>query len=105
MSIFLFSKDWVRLKPLQVDEGGRVSISTDNLEVILNLSKYGIRDDDIIFHVIMQPSHGVVHLSEWERHDVKRFSLSDINNDEVLSLLEYMLTKSYYFLTFIFSSL
>ena len=78
-----FLQDWVRLRPLQVDEGGRVSISSENLELVVDYSKYGIRDDDIIFHVIMQPNHGVVDLTEWERNDVKLFSLSNINNDQV----------------------
>ena len=78
-----FLQDWVRLRPLQVDEGGRVSISSKNLEIVVDYSKYGIRDEDIIFHVIMQPNHGVVDLSEWERNDVKLFSLSNIKNDQV----------------------
>ena len=60
-----------------------MSISSENLELVVDYSKYGIRDDDIIFHVIMQPNHGVVDLTEWERNDVKLFSLSNINNDQV----------------------
>ena len=78
-----FLQDWVRIRPLQVDEGGRVSISSENLELVVDYSKYGIRDNDIIFHVIMQPNHGVVDLTEWERNDVKLFSLSNIKNDQV----------------------
>jgi hypothetical protein len=42
-----------------------------------------MRDEDIIFHVIMQPNHGVVDLTEWERNDVKLFSLLNIINDQV----------------------
>ena len=71
------------MRPLQVDEGGRVSISSENLELGIDYSKYGIRDRDVIFHVIMQPSHGVVDLSEWKRNDVKSFSLYNINSDQV----------------------
>ena len=77
------TQEWVKLKPLQVDEGGRVSISSENLHIVVDYSKYGIRDTEILFHVIGQPSHGVVDVSEWERHDVKLFSLFDINTDKV----------------------
>ena len=80
----LYSQDLVRLKSIQVNEGGRVSISSDNLKVVaMDYSKFGVTDNDIIFHVTVQPSHGVVDLSDWERHEVKRFSLADIKSDKV----------------------
>lgn len=60
-----------------------MSISSEHLEVVVDYSKYGMRDEDIIFHVIMQPNHGVVDLTEWERNDVKLFSLLNIINDQV----------------------
>ena len=60
-----------------------MSISPEHLEVVVDYSKYGMRDEDIIFHVIMQPNHGVVDLTEWERNDVKLFSLLNIINDQV----------------------
>ena len=49
----------------------------------MDYSKFGVTDNDIIFHVTVQPSHGVVDLSDWERHEVKRFSLADIKSDKV----------------------
>ena len=71
------------MKPLQVDEGGRVSISTQNLQVEADYQKYGIVEEDVIFHVVIQPTHGVIDLSNWDRSEVKQFSFSDINNDRV----------------------
>lgn len=71
------------MKPLQVDEGGRVSISSQNLQVEADYQKYGIGEEDVIFHVVIQPTHGVIDLSNWDRSEVKQFSLSDINNDRV----------------------
>ena len=71
------------MKPLQVDEGGRVSISTQNLQVEADYQKYGIGEEDVIFHVVIQPTHGVIDLSNWDRSEVKQFSFSDINNDRV----------------------
>ena len=65
------------MKPLQVDEGGRVSISTQNLQVEADYQKYGIGEEDVIFHVVIQPTHGVIDLSNWDRSEVKQFSLSD----------------------------
>ena len=71
------------MNPLKVDEGGRVSISSENVEITLDYSKYGIRDTEILFHVIEQPAHGVVDVSGRERHDGKRFSYFDMNADKV----------------------
>ena len=34
-------QDWFKLKPLQVDEGTRVSISSQNLQVEADYQKYG----------------------------------------------------------------
>ena len=87
----LYSQDLVRLKSIQVNEGGRVSISSDNLKVVaMDYSKFGVTDNDIIFHVTVQPSHGVVDLSDWERHEVKRFSLADIKSDKVLTIYQVL---------------
>ena len=81
--IYTYLQDWFKLKPLQVDEGGRVSISTQNLQVEADYQKYGIGEEDVIFHVVIQPTHGVIDLSNWDRSEVKQFSFSDINNDRV----------------------
>ena len=79
-------QEWVKLKSLQVDEGGRVSISSENLNIVVEYSQYGIREAEILFHIIGQPTHGVVDVSGWERHDVKLFSLFDIKSDKVCNL-------------------
>ena len=71
------------MKPLQVDEGTRVSISSQNLQVEADYQKYGIGEEDVLFHIVIQPTHGVVDLTNWDRSEVKLFSLSDVNNDRV----------------------
>ena len=49
----------------------------------MDYSKFGVRDTQILFHVVEQPAHGVVDVSEWKRHDVKIFSHFDIKTDKV----------------------
>ena len=80
-------QDWFKLKPLQVDEGTRVSISSQNLQVEADYQKYGIGEEDVLFHIVIQPTHGVVDLTNWDRTEVKLFSLSDVNNDRVRKIL------------------
>ena len=75
------------MKPLQVDEGTRVSISSQNLQVEADYQKYGIGEEDVLFHIVIQPTHGVVDLTNWDRTEVKLFSLSDVNNDRVRKIL------------------
>ena len=75
------------MKPLQVDEGTRVSISSQNLQVEADYQKYGIGEEDVLFHIVIQPTHGVVDLTNWDRSEVKLFSLSDVNNDRVRKIL------------------
>ena len=75
------------MKPLQVDEGTRVSISSQNLQVEADYQKYGIGEEDVLFHIVIQPTHGVVDLTNWDRTEVKLFSLSDVNNDRVSKIL------------------
>ena len=88
------------MKPLQVDEGTRVSISSQNLQVEADYQKYGIGEEDVLFHIVIQPTHGVVDLTNWDRTEVKLFSLSDVNNDRVSKILITLKLKK----TFIFNS-
>ena len=62
----------------------------------MDYSKFGVTDNDIIFHVTVQPSHGVVDLSDWERHEVKRFSLADIKSDKVLNINFHKILSIYH---------
>ena len=88
------------MKPLQVDEGTRVSISSQNLQVEADYQKYGIGEEDVLFHIVIQPTHGVVDLTNWDRTEVKLFSLSDVNNDRVSKILITLkLKKRFLFLT------
>ena len=77
-----------------------MSISSENLKVVgMDYSKFGVKDNDIIFHVTVQPSHGVVDLSDWERHEVKRFSLADIKSDKVWKIfITYLVFNDFKFL-------
>ena len=69
----------------------------------MDYSKFGVRDTQILFHVVEQPAHGVVDVSEWKRHDVKIFSHFDIKTDKVY--YEYIQKNSEIsYVTFLFCS-
>ena len=88
------------MKPLQVDEGTRVSISSQNLQVEADYQKYGIGEEDVLFHIVIQPTHGVVDLTNWDRSEVKLFSLSDVNNDRVSKILITLMLQKRVIITY-----
>lgn len=48
----------VALYPLTVQEGGVSVISRQNIDVILDHHKYGVRPSGVILHVAESPQHG-----------------------------------------------
>lgn len=46
------------LNPVQVLEGENILVTTDNVNVILDYAKYGIRDSGVAFYVTQPPHHG-----------------------------------------------
>lgn len=76
------------LNPVQVMEGENVLITTDNINVILDYAKYGIRDSGVAFYVSQPPRHGSVStgsndLSIGNTDSNSVFTLLDLANDKV----------------------
>ncbi|CAH0562469.1 unnamed protein product [Brassicogethes aeneus] len=70
------------VEPLEVVEGENQIITTNNLHMILDYQKYGIKDTGINFFIVEGPEHGSVTIDIWP-HEKSAFSLSDIGRDKV----------------------
>ncbi|KAL3865703.1 hypothetical protein ACJMK2_043065 [Sinanodonta woodiana] len=73
------------VRPLMVREGNSSSITTDNINLIFDMSKYSLRESSIFFHVKTQPKHGYLE---------KNFGRS--RNSNVFTYLDVMLKKIVY---------
>jgi chondroitin sulfate proteoglycan 4 len=68
------------VEPLRVLEGQSAIITTNNLYMILDYQKFGIKDSGINFYVVEGPMHGTVDI--WP-HEKNSFSLADILKDKI----------------------
>ncbi|KAJ8737306.1 hypothetical protein PYW07_000577 [Mythimna separata] len=86
----------VALFPLTVQEGGVSVITTQNIDVVLDHHKYGVRPSGVVLHVAQSPQHGriAVDLSlqrnsqqynfiEGESKSKQFFTLLDLSRDKV----------------------
>lgn len=101
-SLQVFSKssselELVSLYPLTVQEGGVAVITTQNIDVVLDHHKYGVRPSGVVLHVAQSPMHGriAVDLSlqrnlpqyanyiDAEGKSKQFFTLMDLSRDKV----------------------
>ncbi|XP_041986792.1 chondroitin sulfate proteoglycan 4 [Aricia agestis] len=86
----------VALYPLTVQEGGVSVITTQNIDVVLDHHKYGVRPSGVLLHVAQSPQHGkiAVDLSlqrnppQYTNHidgekSKQTFTLMDLSRDKV----------------------
>jgi len=69
-------------------EGENILVTTDNINVILDYAKYGIRDSGVSFHVAQPPRHGTINIGSNDlasgNTDLNTvFTLLDLSNDKV----------------------
>ncbi|CAH4038660.1 chondroitin sulfate proteoglycan 4 isoform X1 [Pieris brassicae] len=85
----------VALYPLSVQEGGVTVITTQNIDVILDHHKYGVRPSGVLLHVAQKPQHGRIavdltsqRISQYTNYiegdkSKQFFSLLDLSRDKV----------------------
>lgn len=86
----------VALYPLTVQEGGVAVITTQNIDVVLDHHKYGVRPSGVLLHVAQSPEHGRIaidlslqrnspqYTSYMEGEKSKQtFTLMDLSRDKV----------------------
>lgn len=82
--------DILSLSQLSVTEGDRVRMNHRNIEVVLDIAKYGMDDNNIAFTVVSPPRHGTL---KQEVHPVERnrsFTLRDVNQEKVRSYKTFL---------------
>ncbi|XP_035431520.2 chondroitin sulfate proteoglycan 4 isoform X2 [Spodoptera frugiperda] len=97
----IFSKssselELVALFPLTVQEGGVSVITTQNIDVVLDHHKYGVRPSGVVLHVAQSPQHGRIAIDlslqrnsqqynfiEGETKSKQFFTLLDLSRDKV----------------------
>ncbi|XP_022832747.1 chondroitin sulfate proteoglycan 4 isoform X2 [Spodoptera litura] len=86
----------VALFPLTVQEGGVSVITTQNIDVVLDHHKYGVRPSGVVLHVAQSPQHGRIAIDlslqrnsqqynfiEGETKSKQFFTLLDLSRDKV----------------------
>lgn len=76
----------VKLNPVFVDEGKNALITTENIDVVLDYRKYGVRDSGLLMHLVAGPEFGKVAVESWDKRSAARqvFTMLDIAKDKVI---------------------
>lgn len=90
----LWPKDWVEAKSIEVEEGGRVLITSHHLQVTVDFVKYGIPESAVLFHVAERPAHGKLDVSVWSKPDDNIFTLLDLNTDKVIEIMKILIQQA-----------
>ena len=73
----------VLVAPLSAIEGEEVIVTTNNIEVVFNFKKYGIRESAIQFYVIEKPKLGSFRINLGRRRNSNVFTLLDLMGKKV----------------------
>ena len=92
-SIFFFFQEWVDVKVLEVNEGGRALITSDHLKVVVDYDYHGIPDSGVLFHMVSPPSRGRLDVAVWNRQEDNIFTLVDLNTDQVSKQTKHSFSK------------
>ncbi|XP_015604510.1 chondroitin sulfate proteoglycan 4 [Cephus cinctus] len=71
------------LSPLSVFEGEHVPVTSQNIAMVLDIAKYGVEEDGVVFNIITPPVHGTLALDLLNTRTDHAFSLRDINQDKI----------------------
>ncbi|XP_033328605.2 chondroitin sulfate proteoglycan 4-like protein [Megalopta genalis] len=71
------------LSPLLVSEGEHVPVTSDNIAMVLDIAKYGVEEDGVIFTLVTPPTYGNLALDLLTTRTEHSFTLQDINRDKI----------------------
>ncbi|KAI8507734.1 hypothetical protein Bbelb_139740, partial [Branchiostoma belcheri] len=74
------SDSYMTINPLSVEEGGRASLSTDNIMINVDLKSIGIRYSGVLIKVTKPPKHGKIGQNVAGRTASQQFTLLDLQN-------------------------
>ncbi|XP_061585523.1 chondroitin sulfate proteoglycan 4 [Cololabis saira] len=79
-----YGSDFVQLKDLLVQEGGRASLDAKHVKVFLDFKKLGIRQSQIMFRIQEQPVRGQLRLDVDQDQEDNTFSMLDLWHGRVM---------------------
>ncbi|XP_017754048.1 PREDICTED: LOW QUALITY PROTEIN: chondroitin sulfate proteoglycan 4 [Eufriesea mexicana] len=71
------------LNPPLVPEGKHVLVTSDNIAMVLDIAKYGVEEDGVIFTLVTPPTHGSLTLDLSTITTDRSFSLQDVNRNKI----------------------
>ena len=71
------------VNPLVVEEGGRAILTTNNIEIVYNYQKYGIRESGILLRITDFPKHGLIEVDLGRRRSNDIFTYLDLIGQKV----------------------
>ncbi|XP_076636368.1 chondroitin sulfate proteoglycan 4-like protein [Colletes latitarsis] len=71
------------LRPLLVSEGEHVLVTSDNIAMVLDIAKYGVEEDGVIFTLVTPPTNGTLALDLLTTRTENAFTLQDISRDKI----------------------
>lgn len=71
------------LSPLLVAEGEHMLVTSENIAMVLDIAKYGVAEDGVIFTLVTPPIYGTLALDLLTTRNDHSFTLQDVNQDKV----------------------
>uniref|UniRef100_A0A8C8CT71 Laminin G domain-containing protein n=1 Tax=Oncorhynchus tshawytscha TaxID=74940 RepID=A0A8C8CT71_ONCTS len=79
-----YGANFVLLRNLVVSEGGRGSLESKHIKVLLDFKKLGVRQSQIMFRIQEQPVHGQIRLDVDQDQEENIFSMLDLWHGRVM---------------------
>uniref|UniRef100_A0A4W5RGY3 Chondroitin sulfate proteoglycan 4ba n=1 Tax=Hucho hucho TaxID=62062 RepID=A0A4W5RGY3_9TELE len=79
-----YGANFVLLRNLVVSEGGRGSLESKHIKVLLDFKKLGVRQSQIMFRIQEQPEHGQIRLDVDQDQEENIFSMLDLWHGRVM---------------------
>uniref|UniRef100_A0A3P9AN57 Laminin G domain-containing protein n=1 Tax=Esox lucius TaxID=8010 RepID=A0A3P9AN57_ESOLU len=99
-----YGSNFVLLRNLVVPEGGRGSLDSKHIKVLLDFKKLGVRQSQIMFRIQEQPVHGQIRLDVDQDQEENTFSMLDLWHGRVMYIHGGSEDPQDFFMFSIFSS-
>ncbi|XP_014468132.1 PREDICTED: chondroitin sulfate proteoglycan 4 isoform X2 [Dinoponera quadriceps] len=70
------------LSPILVSEGKCVEVTSENIGMVLDIAKYGVGEEGVVFTLVTPPTYGTLTLDPLTTRSDHSFTLQDINRSD-----------------------
>lgn len=74
------------LNPLSVLEGGNVTLTRENIAMVLDIAKYKMGESNVLFTLLILPAHGTLAFDLLINGRETTFTLHDVSQNKVTNL-------------------